>query len=84
MTITVRLPIRLEDKLRARAGKDGAALSEFVRDAIAEKLDREPAAVPSSYELGKELFGRHGSGRHDLSSRRKALLDEMLRGKHRR
>ena len=55
-----------------------------MRDAIAEKLDREPQDAPSPYELGKELFGKHGSGRRDLSTNRKAVLSEMLRAKHRR
>lgn len=84
MTITIRLPPKLETHLRARLEKRGARLSAFVRDAIAEKLDREPAATPSAYDLGKDLFGRHGSGRCDRSRRRKAILDEMLRAKHRR
>jgi Arc/MetJ-type ribon-helix-helix transcriptional regulator len=84
MTITIRLPQKLEAELRARLDTLGVGLSDFVRDAIAEKLEREPAQRPSAYHLGKELFGRHGSGRNDLSTRRKALLDEMLRAKHRR
>ncbi len=32
----------------------------------------------------KDLFGKHGSGRNDLSANRKAILDEILRAKHRR
>jgi hypothetical protein len=83
MTITVRLPQKLETRLRARLN-GSAKLSAYVRDAIAEKLEREPAATPSAWDLGKHLFGRHGSGRRDLSTRRKALLDEALRVKHRR
>jgi hypothetical protein len=84
MTITIRLPTKLEALLRARLDKRRAGLSTFVRDAIAEKLEREPAVAPSAYDLGKDLFGRHGSGRRDLSSHRKAILDETLRAKHRR
>jgi hypothetical protein len=83
MTITVRLPQKLETRLRARLNGP-ARLSAYVRDAIAEKLEREPAAAPSAYDLGKHLFGKHASGRRDLSTRRKALLDEVLRVKHRR
>jgi hypothetical protein len=83
MTITIRLPMKLEADLRARLGTQGG-LSVFVRDAIAEKLEREPAEKPFPYDLGKHLFGKHGSGRHDLSSNRKAILNEILRAKHRR
>lgn len=84
MTITVRLPDELEADLRARLDARGVGLSDFVRDAIAEKLEREPAEESSAYELGKHLFGKHGSGRDDLSTNRKAILSDILRAKHRR
>lgn len=84
MTITIRLPSKLETDLRARLGTRRVGLSDFVRDAIAEKLEREPAEKPSPYALGKHLFGQHGSGRQDLSSNRKAILSELLRARHRR
>jgi len=84
MTITIRLPAKLEASLRTRLGKRRSRLSDFVRDAIAEKLEREPAEPPSAYDVGKDLFGKHGSGRRDLSSNRKAILNEVLRAKHRR
>ncbi len=45
---------------------------------------REQAETPSAYDLGKDLFGEHGSGRKDLSTNRKALFDEVLRAKHHR
>jgi len=84
MTITIRLPIKIETDLRARLAARGVGLSDFVRDAIAEKLQREPAKQPSAYDLGKHLFGKYGSGRPDLSTNRKAILNEILRAKHRR
>jgi Arc/MetJ-type ribon-helix-helix transcriptional regulator len=82
MTITIRLPEELEAELRLRLDARGSGLSEFVREAIAEKLDREAAGQPSAYELGKNVFGKHGSGRDDLSTNRKAILGELLRAKH--
>jgi hypothetical protein len=84
MTITIRLPDDLEAELRLRLEAQDVALSEFVREAIAEKLDRDTTGSPNAYELGKNLFGKYGSGRGDLSSRRKAILGEILRAKHRR
>jgi Arc/MetJ-type ribon-helix-helix transcriptional regulator len=84
MTITVRLPVEVETELRARLDGSRAGLSEFVRKAIAEKLQREPAGKRSAYEIGKHLFGKHGSGRDDLSTNRKAILDEILRIRHNR
>jgi Arc/MetJ-type ribon-helix-helix transcriptional regulator len=82
MAITVRLPEELEAKLRARIEAQGRRLPEFVREAIAEKLDREAAGQPSAHELGRNVFGKHGSGRDDLSTNRKAILAELLHAGH--
>jgi Arc/MetJ-type ribon-helix-helix transcriptional regulator len=82
MTITIRLPTKLEAELRHRVDAQGFGLSEFVREAIAEKLDREAGGQRSAYELGKDVFGKHGSGRDDLSTNRKAILGELFRPKH--
>jgi len=84
MTITVRLPKRLDDALRAHLARRRVALADFVREAIAEKMGREPSMQVSAYDLGKRLFGKHGSGRNDLSANRKAILNEQLLGKHHR
>ena len=82
MTVTIRLPQEIEAELRVRLDARGVTLSDFVREAIAEKLDREAVEQPSAYEVGKNLFGRHGSGRDDLSTNRKTILGKLLRAKH--
>jgi len=82
MTISIRLDKSIEEALRQRLQLSGIPLSEFVREAIREKLDKE-VGKPSPYELGKHLFGRYGSGRDDLSINRKAILREKLNAKHR-
>ena len=85
MTITVRLPDDLEIALRARLDTTNVALSEFVRQAIAEKLEREPVPEkPSAYELGKHLFGRYSSGRTDVSENTRKYVREAIIAKHRR
>jgi RHH-type transcriptional regulator, rel operon repressor / antitoxin RelB len=84
MTITVRIPDSQEADLRALLEAKGLTLSDFVREAIAEKLGREAARASAAAELGKHLFGRHGSGRSDLARDRKAILAEVLDAKHRR
>ena len=81
MTITIRLPEELEANLRARLDAQGVGLSDFVREAIAEKLEREPAQQPSAYDLGKDVFGKYGSGRDDLTGRKLIL---GLRAQHHR
>ena len=85
MTITVRLPQALEAELRTRLDANGVGLSEFVREAITEKLEREGASKKRTpYEFGRHLFGKYSSGRDDLSANRKAILHEILSAKHRR
>lgn len=84
MTITVRLPKDLEAELRTRLADEDIALSDYVRDAIAEKLRREQERNPSPYELGRELFGKYASGRSDLSENAESILRERLLAKHRR
>jgi Arc/MetJ-type ribon-helix-helix transcriptional regulator len=83
MPVTIRLPTKLEARLRAHVRRLGVSLSDFVRDAIGEKLEREPTEGLSAYDVGRHLFGKHGSGRADLSSNRKIVLSNMLRRKHR-
>jgi Arc/MetJ-type ribon-helix-helix transcriptional regulator len=85
MTITIRLPDEFEAKLRARLENSDIALSDFVRSAIAEKLEREPPPEkPSAYELGKHLFGKYSSDRDDLAENADAIVREAVLAKHRR
>lgn len=86
MTLTIRLPEALETQLRSRLEAEGAKLSDFVRTAIAEKLEREPAKHSRAYELGKDVFGCYEFGHPDDSSRarRKELIGEHLDAKHHR
>jgi Arc/MetJ-type ribon-helix-helix transcriptional regulator len=83
MTITVRIDESTEARLRRLLKERGGSLSDFVRAAIAEKLERE-AQKPTPYELGKHVFGRYGSGRSDLASNSEQFLREMVRAKRRR
>lgn len=83
MSLSIRLEKSLEEALRRRLQLDGMSLSDFIRDAIREKLTKD-GKKPSPYELGQHLFGRYGSGRDDLSTNRKALLRDKLNAKHRR
>ena len=86
MTISVRLSDQSETELRTRTRRTGRPLSEFVREAIEEKLARD-ARDASPYGLGKELFGRYGSGDGggggNRSTDRKRLIRERLSEKHR-
>ena len=81
--ISVRLDQDTENALRSQLRERDLPLSEFVREAIREKLERLP--TPSTpYELGATLFGRERSGQSDRSLRRKTMIRERIDAKHRR
>ncbi len=83
MTISVRLDEETRAKLRRLLDQQGGSLSDFVRAAIAEKLERE-GKKPTPYELGKHLFGRFKSGKGDLAENHSKYFKEAIRAKHRR
>ena len=88
MTLTVRLPDALQTQLREKLDAEDIKASDFVRAAIAEKLEREPVNKPikqklGPYELGKDVFGCY-DGPEDLSTNRKAYIAEYLNAKHAR
>ena len=85
MTISVRLPRQVETELRAHLEAEGIGLSEFVRQAIIDKMqNNRTGSKLSAYELGKDVFGKHGSGQSDRSVTRKQGLREAVSAKYRR
>ena len=83
MTVSLRLDDALEAELRRRLARDGTPLSDFIRQAIHEKLARDRESS-DPYTLGQPFFGRHASGEQDRSQRRKQIVRERLDAKHRR
>jgi len=81
MTLTVKLEPELEQALARRCQLGGVSKSVIVKRALSEFLAKEP---PSAFEAGKDLFGRHGSGTSDLSTRRREYYAELVDAKHRR
>jgi hypothetical protein len=82
MTMSVKLPPALEQSLRRRSAALARPASELIREALQAYLDTAPSAVPSAYELGKDLFGKY-SGPSDLARRRKETLTRVLADKRR-
>ena len=83
MSVSVRLDQELEQALRIQAARAEVAISDFIREAIKEKLARMESAA-SPYELGKDSFGKYSSGQSELSANRKKLIRERLHAQHRR
>lgn len=80
MAISLRLDNRLEQALSRYARDRGRSKSEIIRGIIADFV-RKKEASQTAYDLGKELFGRKGSGKGNLSSDRKSILKEKLHAK---
>jgi len=83
MTLSIRIDEETKARLRRRLSQEGGSLSDFVRAAILEKLERE-ASQPTPYELGKHLFGQDLGGPPDLAKNHKKYYAEKMRAKHRR
>jgi predicted DNA-binding protein len=81
--LSARLPGELEKKVRQLATTEGRTKTEIIRTAL-EAYIRSKDQGASPYELGKDLFGRHGSGRGDLSTAHKNKVKDRLREKRSR
>ena len=82
MTLTVRLPERVEQKLAEYCTKHRLSKSEAVSLAL-DLLLAASADKPSPYDLGKDLFGPHTdtAPTEDTARNSKRLLREPFRGK---
>lgn len=81
MTLTVKLDRELETLLIARSRAERSTKSAIVQAALRAYFERRQA---SAYELGKDLFGRRGSGTADLSTRRRDYYADLVDAKRRR
>jgi hypothetical protein len=80
MTLTVKLEPALEALIAARCRAEGSTKSAIVQEALRAYLERNPK---SAFELGKEVFGKRGSGRSDLSERRHDYYADLANAKRR-
>lgn len=84
MTISVRLPPRVEQKLAEYCVSHKVTKSEAVKRALEQMLEAN-AGKPSPYELGREFFVRNERTKptKDIARHLKRLLIEHFRGKRR-
>jgi RHH-type rel operon transcriptional repressor/antitoxin RelB len=80
--ITLRLDPNLEKSLTQLANQRGVSKSEIIRKSLALYMEQLARSELSPWELGKDLFGKHGSGDGNLSSQRKQILSDRLKEKH--
>ena len=88
MPKSLRLGTELEQALDLYCTKTGETTSAVIRQSVAEYLVRrkKKQGAPSSWELGKDLFGADRSpvGQRNVSGRVKTLIRRKLRAKHSR
>ncbi len=77
--ITLRLDLELEQQVNNTAKYLGLTKSELIRKSIKEYLCK--LRQPNAWEIGEDLFGKYSSGLGNLSSDRKELVKNKIRGK---
>jgi predicted transcriptional regulator len=78
--LALRLPSITEDRLEEICRSENKTKSELLRDAI-ELYFEAYRKKTSAYELGKEFFGKYGSGVKDNSVNYKRKLKEKWNAK---
>jgi hypothetical protein len=81
--ISLRLDEDIEKKLNVISESENISKTQIVKDALALYFEKHSSAQ-KPYELGKELFGRHGSEAGSLSRDYKKVLKAKLLEKHSR
>ena len=78
--ISVRLPEDLEKKLNQLAESENVTKTYLVKEALNKYIaEKEEGKTP--YQLGKDLFGKYGSGEGDLSTTYKKRVSDRIHKK---
>ena len=77
--LTLRLDEKLENQVKTTASQLGISKSELIRISVSEYIQKQQK--PNAWESGKDLFGKHASGKGDLSTNRKILMKEKIKAK---
>jgi hypothetical protein len=82
MTLSVRIPLRVEQELAEYCATHSVSRSEAVKRALDEFL-RAKKAESTPYELGKDLIGPHTdeTPSEDIAGNTKRLLRERFRAR---
>lgn len=74
---SARLSYELEEKLDALSRAKSITKSDMVKEALVEYITQEEVGR-SSWELGRDFFGKYGSGDGRLSTDYKNRLKEKI------
>lgn len=79
--VSVRLDKDTERKLDAASKIENLSKTDIIKKALSEYFLNHPGNL-NPYDLGRNLFGQHGSGQSDNSVNYKQKLKEKLNEKH--
>lgn len=81
--LSVRLSESLEKQLISIAHTEQKSKTEIVKNALLFYIDNIVShKTQTPYDLGKDFFGKYGSGENDLSSTYKTKIKEKLSEKY--
>ena len=80
--LAVRLSDELEKKLQKYAKKSNQTKTDVVKEALNLLFKMQEEQKETPYQLGKELFGKYGSNKRNLSTTYKSKLKEKLSEKY--
>jgi hypothetical protein len=72
VTLTIKIPAELKQRLEREAVQSGRSVSALIRDAVGAQLRRVPTSG-SLFDRTRDLCGAGGSGRRDLATNRDHL-----------
>jgi len=72
VTLTIKLPAELKQRLEREALQSGRSVSALIRDAVGAQLRRAPMSG-SLFDRTRDLCGAGRSGRRDLATNRDHL-----------
>ncbi|HXZ46905.1 MAG TPA: hypothetical protein VEH02_09290 [Pseudolabrys sp.] len=81
--ISLRVSSSVAQALERAARARRTSKSRIILESLKVALD-QPRVERSSFEIGKDLFGRHGSGRRNTARRHRKLYREYVSEKHAR
>jgi len=79
--ISLRLPGNLENKLNQISKDEKLSKSEVIKQALVLYFE-DYQKKHSAYDLGKDLFGKYGSKKGNISRDYKKILKDKLNEKH--
>jgi Arc/MetJ-type ribon-helix-helix transcriptional regulator len=78
--VSVRLSKEMEEKIELLSKKANVTKSDIIKEAL-EQYFNEYEKKLNPYEMGKDLFGKYGSGKGNLSETYKEKVREKLNEK---